>query len=281
MSLPGNCCARPATFTSEPRINARPAAPSPVPRKLRLAAAFDALLAAEGSDWCWWFGADHSSSNDAEFDAFYRKLLSEVYLALGADAPDELAAPIKRQPQKAEVHPPSGYLNVRVDGRETSYFEWMGAGIYLPEERESSMHGRARLLRQIRYGFDEDLFFVRLDVFDGVFARLQDAEFRVTLRGDEELRLVIRLEQAKITGYLVETKDYCLLAPDDMVKVACERILEISVSRKLLRLGGRSSFSLAVALWEGGLPVDLLPAEGWLEVRLGADHFAWRLDAEK
>jgi len=250
------------------------------PTDAQLAAAFDALLAAEGSDWCWWFGADHSSSDDAEFDAFYRKLLSEVYLALGSDAPDELAEPIKRQPQKAEIHPPSGHLNVRVDGRETSYFEWMGAGLYLPEERESSMHGRTRLLRQIRYGFDDDLFFVRVDALDGVFARLQDAEFRVTLRGDEELRLVIRLEQGKVAGYLVETRDYCLLGPDQMVKVACERILEISVSRKLVRLGRRSSFSLAVALWEGGLPVDLLPAAGWLEVRLGVDHFAWPLDAE-
>jgi len=40
-------------------------------------------------------------------------------------------------------------------------------------------------------------------------------------------------------------------------------------------LRGRSSLSLGVALWQGGLPVDVLPAEGWLEVKLGADNFAW------
>jgi alpha-amylase/alpha-mannosidase (GH57 family) len=245
------------------------------PTPAQAALAFDALLAAEGSDWCWWFGADHSSSDDAEFDAFFRKLLSEVYRSLGAKAPDELAEPIKRQPERAEVHPPSAPLNVRVDGRETSYFEWMGAGVYLPQDRESSMHGRTRVLQQIRYGFSEDQFFVRLDVFPGAFARLQDAEFRVTFRGDEELRVVIRVERGKLTGYIVEAKDFCLLGPDEMVKVACDRILEISVARRLLRLRGRNSFFVAIALWEGGLPVDLLPAEGWLEVRLGADHFAW------
>jgi hypothetical protein len=27
--------------------------------------------------------------------------------------------------------------------------------------------------------------------------------------------------------------------------------------------------------------VDLLPAEGWLEVQLGADHFAWPSEAGK
>jgi hypothetical protein len=30
-----------------------------------------------------------------------------------------------------------------------------------------------------------------------------------------------------------------------------------------------------VAIWEGGLPVDLLPAEGLLEIHLGEEHFAW------
>jgi alpha-amylase/alpha-mannosidase (GH57 family) len=244
----------------------------------RLAAAYDALLAAEGSDWCWWFGADHSSSDDAEFDAFYRKLLSEVYRSLEAEAPDELAEPIKRQPDLAEILSPSGYLDVKVDGRETNYFEWLGAGFYLPEERESSMHGRARLLRQIRYGFDPEHFYVRVDLFEGALARLRDAEFRLTLRAEEELRVVVRVEAGKLSGYLVEGKDFCLLGPDEMVAVACDRILEISVARKLLRLRGRSSFSLVVALWEGGLPVDLLPVEGWLEVRLGVDHFAWLVE---
>jgi hypothetical protein len=103
----------------------------------------------------------------------------------------------------------------------------------------------------------------------------------VTIRGQEELRVVIRVELGKMAGYIVESKDFCLLGPDQMVKVGCDRILEISIERKLLRLRGRNSFSLAVALWEGGLPVDLLPAEGWLEVELGADHFAWAPEPAK
>jgi len=248
------------------------------PSEAQLAAAFEALLAAEGSDWCWWFGPEHSSANDAEFDAFFRKLLSEVYGELGAEAPDALAESIKYQPERAEVLPPSGHLKVYADGRETSYFEWLGAGLYSPERRDSSMHGRIQLLEQIRYGFNEERFFVRVDVFEGVFARLRDAEFRLTFRCEEELRAVVRIEEGKLSGYLVESKDFCLLGPDEMVMVACGRILEVSIARKLLRLHGRQSFSLVVALWEGGLPVDLLPAEGWLEVLLGAENFAWPVE---
>ncbi len=248
------------------------------PSKERLDAAFEALLAAEGSDWCWWFGPEHSSANDEEFDAFFRKLLSEVYRTLGAEAPDELAESIKYKPERAEVIPPSGYLDVCPDGRETNYFEWLGAGLYWPEKQQSSMHGRISLLDQIRYGFSEDRFFARVDVFEGVFSRLRDAEFRLTFRSEEELRVVVRMEEGKMAGYLVESKDFCLLGPDEMVIVACDRILEVSIARKLFRLKGRKSFSMVVALWEGGLPVDLLPKENWLEIHLGEENYAWPLE---
>ncbi len=104
------------------------------------------------------------------------------------------------------------------------------------------MHGRIRLLDQIRYGFSEERLFVRVDVFEGVFARLKDAEFRLTFRCEEELRVVVRMEDGKLSGYLVESKDFCLLGPDEMVMVACGRILEVSIARKLLRLKGSSHF---------------------------------------
>jgi alpha-amylase/alpha-mannosidase (GH57 family) len=248
-----------------------PRAPTPE----QLATSYEALLGAEGSDWCWWYGPEHSSANDAEFDAFYRKLLTEVYLALGAEAPDVLAEPIKRQPERALVLPPSSYLNVKVDGRESTYFEWMGAGLYSADRRSSSMHGRLLLLHELRYGFDDKRFHLRVDVFAEALAELRDAEFRITLRAEHELRVVVHLEDGRVSGYLVESGDLCLLGPDEVVKVACDRILEVSVAKEMFILGARKSFSLGVAIWEGGLPVDLLPAEGLLQVQLGEEHFGW------
>ena len=56
--------------------------------------AFDEILIAEGSDWNWWYGPEHHSANDRDFDELYRKHLSNVYQALGATPPDYLAQPI-------------------------------------------------------------------------------------------------------------------------------------------------------------------------------------------
>ena len=247
------------------------------PTAEQLAKSYEALLGAEGSDWCWWYGPEHSSANDAEFDAFYRKLLTEVYIALGAEAPDILAEPIKRQPERALILPPSAYLNVKVDGRESTYFEWMGAGLYSADRRSSAMHGRLLLMHELRYGFDEKCFHLRVDVFSEPLAELRDAEFRITIRAAQELRVVVRLEEGRVSGYLVESRDLCILGPDEVVKVACDKILEVSVAKEMFMLGDKKSISMGVAVWEGGLPVDLLPSEGLLEIQLGEEHFGWKV----
>jgi alpha-amylase/alpha-mannosidase (GH57 family) len=248
---------------------------SDAPSETQLAAAYESVLAAEGSDWCWWYGPEHSTANDAEFDALYRKHLTEIYLQLGAEAPDELAEPIKRQPERGVISPPASLLRVTVDGRETSYFEWLGAGLYSVDRSGAAMHGRVHTLHILNYGFDADFLYIRVDPFEEARHELGDCEFRITVRNGDEVRIVVRIENGALAGYLVESKDVCLLGPDEMVGAAFDKILEISVSRKLFPFEGRKSISLGVALWEGGLPIDVLPAEGFLEVKLGEENFAW------
>ncbi len=45
-------------------------------------------------------------------------------------------------------------------------------------------------------------------------------------------------------------------------------------------LRGLNKFRLGVALWHGGLPIDVLPAEGTLDVQLGEENYAWPVAAE-
>ena len=52
--------------------------------------AFDALYAAEGSDWFWWFGEDQASDSDAEFDDLFRDHVKAVYRALRRKPPVQL-----------------------------------------------------------------------------------------------------------------------------------------------------------------------------------------------
>ena len=251
---------------------------SDAPTETALNEAFESVLAAEGSDWCWWFGPEHSTANDAEFDALFRKHLTGIYLALGQVAPPELAKPIKRKPEHALQVPPTGLLKVIVDGRDTSYFEWLGAGLYSPERRGGAMHGRVFYLRELRYGFEEDRFSVRVDLFPEALAELEDPVFRITIGAAEELTVVVNLQRNHLREFAFEKGRVCLLDPADIAEVAFDRILEVSVRRAAINLRGQASLRLGVALWHGGLPVDVLPAEGFLEVALGDEFNSWPVE---
>jgi alpha-amylase/alpha-mannosidase (GH57 family) len=255
----------------EARTKGRPGAPT----ETALKEAHESLLAAEGSDWCWWFGPEHSTANDAEFDALYRKHLTGVYLALGQVAPEELAKPIKGRPEHAVQLAPTGFLRVKIDGRDTSYFEWLGAGLYSPERRGGSMHGRVFYLHELHYGFEDDRFCVRIDTFAETMSELEDPEFRVTISGAEELTIVVKLDRGRIQEFAVEKERVCLLNPKSVAEAAFERILEVAIQRNQLNLKGQNKLRLGVALWHGGLPVDVLPAEGFLDLQLGEENSAW------
>ncbi|WP_218081110.1 glycoside hydrolase family 57 protein [Anthocerotibacter panamensis] len=58
-------------------------------------AAYEALWAAEGSDWFWWFGKPHSSQHDYLFDRLFREHLQAIYAALGLPIPLELYEPVE------------------------------------------------------------------------------------------------------------------------------------------------------------------------------------------
>src|SRR5579859_3289677 len=248
------------------------------PDHTALATAQESLLAAEGSDWCWWFGPEHSTANDAEFDALYRKHLTAIYLSLGQVAPEELAKPIKRKPEHALQLAPTGFLRVHVDGRDTSYFEWLGSGLYSPERRGGSMHGRIFHLRELRYGFEEDRFSLRVDLFPEALTELEDPEFRVTIAAAEELSVVVNLERGRLKEFAVERGRLCLLNPKNVAQAAFDRTLEVSVDRSEINRKGQKSLRLGVALWHGGLPVDVLPVEGFLEIPLGDEQHSWPIE---
>jgi alpha-amylase/alpha-mannosidase (GH57 family) len=240
--------------------------------------AYESVLAAEGSDWCWWYGPEHGSANDAEFDALYRKHLTEIYNALGEPAPNALAHPIKRAPERGRREAPTAFLDVQVDGRESSYFEWLGAGLYAADRRGGTMDGRQYVLGEFHYGFGPEHFWLRVDPIADVIAEMPEFQLRVTMWDSRETRITLSVEGGKLARCVVEHGGVCLLRTETAVSAAYGSILELSLARELFDLHERKELLLSVALWKGGLPVDVLPVEGMFEIALGEENFAWRAE---
>ena len=137
------------------------------------------------------------------------------------------------------------------------------------------MHGRIFYLHEMRYGFEEERFCIRIDTFSETMNELEDPEFRITVSAAEELVIVVKLQRGRIQEFAVEKARVCLLNLESVAMAAFERILEVAIHRDQFDLKGQAKLRLGVALWHGGLPVDVLPAEGFLDIALGEDNFAW------
>lgn len=93
----------------------------------QLAKATEAILAAEGSDWFWWFGSDKDSGNDPAFDAQFRETLGQMYDALDLQRPDYLSVPVI---YAAPIEPDKsleGVSSPDIDG-QVGAGEWQQAG---------------------------------------------------------------------------------------------------------------------------------------------------------
>jgi alpha-amylase/alpha-mannosidase (GH57 family) len=256
--------------------------------------AFDEILIAEGSDWNWWYGPEHHSANDRDFDELYRKHLSNVYQALGATAPDYLAQPITGLEVRPSFVPQTGYIHPRVAGDKVRYFEWMGAAIYTADHRAGAMHGKQFLLDSVYAGIDATNLYGRLD-FSGK-PPAEDFEIVVNVEswasGEPRPRRTLRVSAAAREGRLKEWKiengsaerELASSAqPDEHVKVALLRNFEFKVpliwllatpnsapsaERKSAAVAATSKLRLRFSLWQNRLPVDSLPLEGWIELQV-------------
>lgn len=252
------------------------AKPQVSPEAMKMAQ--EELWIAEGSDWNWWYGPEHSTPNDEQFDRLYRTHLSNIYRLLDGSPPDALAAPIKRIKAWDLVIPPSGLMEATIDGRVTSYFEWLGAGVYTPDKRAGSMHGAARFFEALYYGYSHQAFYLRLDLCPAFLEGHNEFEVRVSVSGEIPARLYATITKGQL-GQVQFWKSGLLayLAPSaaDGLEVAFSKVLEVKMSFQLLGLKVNDKTQVQVALWVDDLPVQIIPLEGWLTVELTDDFVGW------
>jgi alpha-amylase/alpha-mannosidase (GH57 family) len=232
--------------------------------------AFEELLIAEGSDWCWWYGPEHESANRVEFDQLYRSHLANVYRFLNLAPPEELSRPILRV-AVPEVHiEPSGAITPTIDGEVTSYFEWIGAGAYRVDERSGSMHGKKFLVKEVQFGTDGADLYIRVDFHPGHERELEGMEVRITAQASDGANagaLIIGFSRGSARVTEAKLPASCSTAGRQPVECAFARVLEVRISLASLGVTGGGGVRFQCSLWQGGLPMDAIPQQGWLDMK--------------
>ena len=252
--------------------------------------AWEELMIAEGSDWNWWYGPEHHSANDRDFDELYRKHLSNVYTALEGVPPEELTVPIASGYVRPSHHPQTAYVTAKVDGAITGYFEWMGAASYTSDQRTSAMHGKQFLLDAVYAGVDADSVSGRLDFHDAMPEGPYQIVVNLEVSKDgkdrnspvDSYRLVVDAvgqnlvkwvlnngdEQNKLASYATNNGNTGTRG----VEVAIGEIFEMRVPFEVIGAHHGSRIRSRFAVWREQLPADSLPVEGWIDLSAVAEE---------
>lgn len=228
--------------------------------------AWESLLAAEGSDWCWWYGPEHSTVNDLRFDRLFRSHLINCYQQMGLSVPGSLAQPLKRQIPKRLHNLPLGKVHPSIDGRVSSYFEWMGAGSI--EESQTTMHQGRKCFERVLYGWDEENVFLRVDLPESLWENHQSIDVRVYFDAGNCLVFKdITAKQGAISVLFREEK-LALDRPVDSAEAepAFDRMFEARFRKSLWPAQPESALSFYVLLEVGGVPVERIPTHGSLTI---------------
>ena len=90
--------------------------------------ALDAIYAAEGSDWFWWYGSDQDSGTDPLFDWLFKTHLIAAYRAAGT--PEDKIPRVLFLRLKSPLTASLGEVKPVLDGKLTPFDEWKEAATF-------------------------------------------------------------------------------------------------------------------------------------------------------
>jgi alpha-amylase/alpha-mannosidase (GH57 family) len=253
------------------------------------AAAREEVLIAEGSDWFWWYGDDHSSAHDLEFDDLFRRHLRNAYGLLQLPVPDELfLSNISTGDLAPAQTEPTALVAPTLDGEETSYFEWLGAGRYESRYVAGAMHqtaGRAAGVTAVHFGFNETHLFVRIDTEQPMVDVLATGrELSLKFLTPPGVRYSVRQAFGRLIG------GWWLRRPDGAqarwvergpggATLAAGTILEVRLPLTDLDVAPGGTVSFVVAVFEGDVETERHPAHRPITLTAPTATFAaehWR-----
>ena len=246
-----------------------------------LARAREEMLIAEGSDWFWWYGDDHSSEHDLEFDDLFRRHVRNVYRALDKPIPEELfVTNITTQPPVVEIQRPTGFIEPVIDGEVTSYFEWIGSGCVNGSAAAGAMHqiaGRDAGITVVEFGFNLENLFVRVDSSRPMAELLAD-DLDLTLRflKPAGIRVVIRAGGTGVETRLLARNaegDWETLEPPGL-QAAVRQVAEIQVPFQAMGVSSPAPVAFIVTLHRGATEIEHHPRHRPIEFEVPDKDFA-------
>ncbi|HEX2987374.1 MAG TPA: glycoside hydrolase family 57 protein [Chloroflexota bacterium] len=254
---------------------------------LKLQRARRSMMAAEGSDWFWWYYSHNVSDQDAMFDELYRNFLAGVYRALDRPVPDWISIPIITQVPKLTSRKPRGYIRPQLSKTDLSPAPWDLAGYLEPKGSTGAMQQGSGLLKRLYFGYDDSKLYLRLDCHSSLAGYIvelymshlegissveggepsQGAEIRASAAAaSRDLSIDAAARSAGLS--LWQEGSGWLGIDGKLLLMVTENVVELAVPLEQLGVGLGARLGLSVVLFREGLVVQRLPEEGEVVVDL-------------
>jgi hypothetical protein len=237
--------------------------------------AWKSVYIAEGSDWNWWYGDEHMTDTQTDFDELFRQNLASVYRTAGKVVPQNLSMPILQE--ERFVSPNTlirGFIDPKIDGKVTSYYEWYQGAFLDLKKQGGSMHRAESILSGIYYGFNSDRFFLRLDANIESF-------FMKPGKSDQLAVIFLKPSGLKIDISFIPSVHAELLRKEmeawkpvkAIQDIAVRDILELGVSFQDLEVLENDEIIFAISFYQKGNELERCPFRGYIILTVPSPHF--------
>jgi len=230
----------------------------------------ESFRSACGSDWCWWYGEDHSSENDIEFDRLFRHNLRAVYKALELEVPEALGETlISTRRMEVRQSQPTGAVLPILDGKLTPE-EWVAAGVHRVSLAGGAMHAGHRTVRTIRFGVGEERLYILVESAGSARELLSMWELAVSFPGPSIFRYRVQALPQGISIRREERTGMGWVAAATHGVVAADEVFEIGIPLVELRPEPGRMLRFRILMLQAGIELERHPEAGPIALSLEA-----------
>lgn len=227
----------------------------------------ESLYIAEGSDWFWWYGDDHMSENDAQFDEIFRKHVGNIYRSLGEPIPVRLENSIREPHGVIPTRTPVGPINPSLDGKQSDYYEWLPAGYFDVHGGKGSMHQSDTFLKRIHFGFDNSHLHLRIDTAVPL-AEFNGHTTQILLHFHEPKSHSLSIGPTSNGSYVMGMDG----KTSDASQLGVGRLVELSVSYEQLEVTPGELLVFDIQVLTGSSILEHWPASGTVSIKVPDPH---------
>ncbi|WP_296824214.1 glycoside hydrolase family 57 protein [Sulfurovum sp.] len=219
------------------------------------------FLAAECSDWFWWYGDDHTTEFSAEFDELFRSHLINIYLLMQIAPPYDLYVPIISDRSGEDfLLQPKFTIQPLINGKYNSFFEWVGSGVVDETKLFSTMDRERGPVERIRFGQNENIFYC---AFEGDIEALKHCDMLKIMIEPFDVHFEVPLIS------LCSTKSSTMESKKIKLLIACDTWLEFSLDFNGIEV---ESVQFRFEIERDGIIIQTLPGFGELKIAMNTTY---------